>query len=135
MYEQGRGVLANLVWGIAWGLLLSCCLIVFVAVLFLFQGQQPFNAYQTTVRAVVVLYLVGGALGGLVVGVLRPLTKWRWGAAVVGVLAAVPVGLGTRVLRAGLSPWQSKDLVVLIVFCVALGAPVGWIYWRIFRES
>ena len=132
---QRRSLIADLRWGATWGFLVGLCLSLFVAVLFAIRGPQLFLPYGTTLWLVVGLYLVGGLAGGLITGLLRPLAKWRWGAALIGVFAAIPVGLGCRLMQAGFAPWELNDSLTMMIFSVALGASVGWIYWGIFRST
>jgi hypothetical protein len=60
----------------------------------------------------VLVYLGGGLLGGLVVGLLRPLTRSHLGAALVGVVATVPVGVAVRFLRYGLAAGATERSLV-----------------------
>lgn len=81
------------------------------------------------------MMLGGGLIGGAVVGLLRPLTRWRWGAAAVGVVAALPVGVCCRLLQHGFAPCQPKDILSLVAFALTLDGTIGWIYWGMFRNT
>lgn len=127
------GVLANLRWGALWGLLFGVIYVVILMILFVLQGPALFRGYDTTFGAVAALYLAGGVASGMVVGILRPLLKWRWGAALAGIFAAIPIGLAAEFMLMDAAVWSTKDTWVVIIFAVALGAPVGWMFWGIFR--
>ncbi len=38
-------------------------------------------------------------------------------------------------MQAGFAPWELNDSLTMMIFSVALGASVGWIYWGIFRST
>src|SRR4051794_12003981 len=87
-----RGLLNDLGWGALWGLLFSGIYIVLLGALFLLQGPRMFRDYGTSFGEVALLYVIGGIGGGLIVGIFRPVLRWRWGAALIGALAAIPIG-------------------------------------------
>lgn len=74
-------------------------------------------------------------MGGAFVGALLPLAKWRLGAMVVGTVALIPVGVGVRIVRAGLSPWERYEFLALGTFCVILGGGLGLGFREIFRDD
>jgi hypothetical protein len=135
MRAPRRDLTQDLGWGIFWGLAFAVVLTVVLVLLHALRRSALFEAHNTTFGGVVAVYFGGGLTGGVVLGLLRPLTRWRSGAAMVGVLAAMPVGVAVRVLRFGLAPWGPKDTIALVVFAVALGGSVGWIYWGMFRSD
>jgi hypothetical protein len=57
-------------------------------------GTAPFDRIDTTYSATVALYYAGGAVGGLVIGLLLPLRRWPWGAALLGMLGVLPLYFG-----------------------------------------
>lgn len=80
----------DVLWGIAWGLLLAAILSAWAALMSLLFRDKP-RTYDVSLAAVVAIYFVGCALGGAFVGLLRPLAKTWPGAAVVGFAAFLPV--------------------------------------------
>ncbi|MDB4916987.1 MAG: hypothetical protein JWM95_4631 [Gemmatimonadetes bacterium] len=98
----------------------------FVVGLFLFEGPGVFDKNGTSVGAVVVMYYAAGLLGGVVVGILLPLTRSLLGIIAVGVLVAlivffcVAIGLEGPFWRWGPSVWRQ-----LMVFGVIFGVPVS----------
>jgi hypothetical protein len=73
----------------------------YVLLLFLVSGSAPFDNHGTTVQAVVLTYYVVGAAGGLVVGVMLPLTRSWLGGIGVGIVAAFIVFFGFYVITEG----------------------------------
>ena len=113
---------------------MGAALTVFAGLLLAVRGPKVLGQQNLTFGSIAALYLLGGGFGGLLLGLLRPLVKWRWGAALTGILIAIPFGLGIRLLDTGLSPWSTEDSLVLTFFSIGLGAPLGWIYWGISRS-
>ena len=68
----------------------------------------------------------GGALGGGLVGLLRPIAASRLGAMFVGVVGMFPVFLGMGILLYG-SPlqWAAQRWVVASLASVIMGAAFG----------
>ena len=85
------------------------------------------------VFTVIVVYLAGGLIGGGIVGALLPFVRWRVGAAIVGVVAAIPLFTGIAVSMAAFH--ASYDWVTVAIASVALGGPVGIGYREIFWED
>jgi uncharacterized membrane protein len=90
---------------------------------------------ETTNGFVVILsYFFGAACVGVVLGLARPALGTATGAAIVGVVAALPVGVGFRIGMDGFTRWTSVDVYTVLTFAVALGAMGGLILWKIFSE-
>ena len=75
--------------------------------------------------AIIATYFAGGIAGGAVVGLLLPLAQRRIGAAVVGVLAILPIALMTQFATLGLAPWHRNNAAVVVVGSLLLGIPLG----------
>lgn len=127
----------NARWGIVGGLVVAAIYSVWIIILMFVQGSVTLTVRgQEQVNGVVVIasYLVGGVGGGAVVGILRPLLARKAGAAIVGVIAAIPMILAVRVVLRGFQPWDSEDAVVLGISCVILGVFGGLILWGVLHE-
>lgn len=129
-----RNLLNDLVLGIGAGLAIAICLCFYAGILYLFRGPKPFESNGTTLGTVILLYLVGGTVAGAVLGLLFPFTRWRWGAALVGFVAAMPVFVIFRFALEGFTPWTKGDTIVMSVWALTLGSTVGWIFWGMFRR-
>ena len=75
------------------------------------------------------LYLVAGAIGGAIIGVLYPLARNRVASALIGVLTLVPVGMGIGLIEG------QVDLGATLFLAVAVGAPTGVVWHAIFLEE
>jgi hypothetical protein len=96
--------------------------------IFLFRGHQPLDSNHVSVLRTVATYLLAGALGGLVVGLTLPLTRWMPGAALVAFLAAFVVWF---FVGWSLSP-QEPVLAIAhtsAVLGAAFGLPIGVGFW------
>lgn len=82
--SRQSGLGANLRWGLLRGVLLSCLLSTVLVGLVLIRGSSQFERPSLSAWEIIGAYFVAGTVGGLVLGLLRPLTKNRVGAAVVG---------------------------------------------------
>lgn len=95
---------------------------------FLFRGNRPFDANHVSVARVLGIYLMAGALGGLVVGLTLPLTRWMPGAALVAFLAAFVVWF---FVGWSISPQEPllTTLKMSAVLGAAFGLPIGVGFW------
>lgn len=80
--------------------------------------------YHIGVGTVVLIYIVGGLLVGIIVGLLAGFTRTRVGAALVGITAATPLSF----LYALTQP-PDPTFAGSRVSAVALGAGMGWVIW------
>lgn len=79
--------------------------------------------------SLVVVELVGGALAGLVVGLLAPLARRRLGAVIIVPIALFPVFSATGGLVEGFS---LETLGAACVAAVLVGVPLGLRYWSLY---
>lgn len=126
-----RTVSQDLRWGAKWGLFAGLVYVVFAACVLLLKGGVPDSApARVTPLTVLSVYPVAGVIGGLIVGTLRPLTKERKGAMMVGAIAAVPACVGFLLLMSGpLSEWGGAEVFSLIISSVILGGMGGYKFW------
>ncbi|MFL5614871.1 MAG: hypothetical protein ACJ796_14505 [Gemmatimonadaceae bacterium] len=115
----------NAYWGVRWGRAFASLFCLWALVLLLLGGEAAFEKQGIIFLELIGSYIVGGAGAGAVVGFFRPLLKWGLGAAVVGILAAIPVGLAFDLTTAG-NRWMSVNSVLTVgTFSVLLGASGG----------
>jgi hypothetical protein len=103
-------------------------LIGWVVLIWLLRGSEPFERKGVTFLAVVVLYLVGGPVTGAIVGLLRPVAKSGLGAAITGVVAAIPVSVMAIAAVGGFPPWTRQHTFASIVMAVVGGAMGGYMF-------
>lgn len=127
---------SNVFWCMIYGLGGGVALTVLVTVLFLFGGTEPFDKQGVSFAAVVAFYLVGGAAGGLVAGILWPLTKWRAGAYLVGLLVALIVSIGLMYVLAG-NPlnWDIGVIITILIMTAIYGLYTGYQLWKYVQDK
>jgi hypothetical protein len=120
-----RKPFSNAYWGMRWGLAFASLYCLWAVVVLLLGGEAAFRKQGITFGETIGAYLGGGVLAGAVVGFLRPLLKWAWGAPVVGVVAAIPVGLAFDLATKG-ARWMSVNALLTIgIFSATLGTMGG----------
>jgi hypothetical protein len=124
----------RLLWGARVGAIFGSLFALVALVVFVLGGQRAFDVQHTSLGSVLLTYLLGGVGAGLITGLLRPLTAWKIGAALVGFLAAIPVGVLLRSATGGSGPWSGSEATTLVIFCAVLGAPLGVAYREVFAD-
>lgn len=111
----------------AWyGFVFACFYALYSVGLYLVHGARPFAANDTTLRAALAAYFVGGVVAGAIVGALQPLTRSRVGAMFVYSVAAFFVFLSIAAAADGIYHiWWTGCLIAGIVF-----GTVGSFAWR-----
>lgn len=98
---------------------------------YLVAGPQTFGRHGVELSEVLLLYLLGGAAAGTVVGITRRLIRGPASAMVVGIFATFPIALGVYTLIAGsLREWGSREWISLSIFVIVFGAGGGNLLWR-----
>jgi hypothetical protein len=115
-------------------MLIAAALCAYALLLYLVRGTAPFERHGTTLGAVMLTYAVGMALAGVIVGLLLPLARHRWGAPIVGAVAFVPFYAAVRVAMDGFAPWTGDDIFGVTLSSVLVGGLVGTAYRRMFLE-
>lgn len=93
------------------------------------------RGYAHSGFAVIAVYYLGGAAAALVAAILMPLARWTVGAALVGVVAALPVTLGIAISADGIGNLEADDYWAAGITAVALGGLVGVGFSRMFRPT
>ena len=127
---------SNIFWCVVYGLGGGMAFTVWVTILFLLRGTEPFDKQGVSFAAVVLFYLVGGATGGVIAGVLWPLTKWRAGAYLVGLLVALVVSTGLMFLLEG-NPlsWGIAVILTILIMTVIYGLYIGYQIWKYVQDK
>lgn len=114
---------SNPLLGVLAGVAAATFTILIVAAIVGVRGGAVFERFGTTLLGASALYLGAGVVGGAVVGLLLPITVWRAGSAVVGVLAAVPLYLGIAIVLPETDMWSG------LIAAVVIGGLVGYGLW------
>ena len=116
----------NLHWGIRRGLGVATLYSAYVLVMAILQRSLHFEAYGgANVFQFVLIYAVGGLLGGAIIGALRPLNATAAGGALVGALASVPFCMGALMLLEGIPTHWPRGMWVLLAIFSGVGALLG----------
>jgi hypothetical protein len=119
-------MLQNIRWGVRGGLALALLYCAWITAVRVFGGARPFEREGVTYLGVAAAYLAIGLSAGAVVGVLRPMTRHRAGAYVVGLFAGTVLSSAITALVAG-PPWRwdFDEWVVLPIVAAGAGALIG----------
>jgi hypothetical protein len=124
-------------YGVVIGVGMGVFFCVVALAILIFRGRGPFDRNQVSVLRLLLTYLSAGALGGLILGLTMPLTKWLPGAALVAFLVAFLVWF---CVGWSISPLQPLPSIVhtSAVLGAAFGLPIGvgfWIQGRIYDRT
>lgn len=114
----------NVRWGVANGALFAAVFSCLVALVRAPTGELT----GSRLLLVISTYFASGISAGLVVGILRPWTRRRAGAILVGIVAAVPVGIAVQ-LAYDVTSQKHFRWPILALFTVIAGPLGGWIRW------
>lgn len=110
---------------------------VFALFSLLTQRGRIFEDYGITPFRLMSAYLLAGGIGGLVVGLATPLTKWLLGAGAIGF-----VGASILWFLVGWSANPAEPMITILKTSLILGAAVGvplgagmWYQVRSYRKS
>jgi hypothetical protein len=105
----------------------------FITLQFLFRGQAPFEANGTTYGGAVLAYAAAGVLGGVALGLVLPLTRWRWGSALAGGVAFIPFYGSVMIAQQGPPwTWDRWDTGFVIGVGLLMGGILGYVTDRSF---
>jgi hypothetical protein len=132
---KDQKVLRNLFWGLKWGLWFALFFSLIATAMSVFSGGEIIERQDISLPASIAIYVVGGLAGGAVLGLLRPLTRRRIGAALVGILVMTPVGMITGLILFGpIHTWDGPEWFGLIFSSILFGSCGGYLYWEPHEE-
>jgi hypothetical protein len=125
----------NVFLGVAWGFGLATCFSIFVLLLAILRGSTVYENYGgLTTWRVIALYFATGLVGGVVFGLLRPLTNRYAGKLFTAYLLLFLVyGGGTAVLLPLMNKGDSTPtplgelLIVWAIICLPLAPAYVWV--------
>jgi len=124
-----RYFLGNLLKGLSIGLLLATGLSAWVLLLRAQEGTAPFDRLNTSFTAVVVGYYLGGAVGGLLIGLAWRIGRSLVGYALLGVLGVFPFYLFAPGGRHNGPLFGPENLASVLLGAFFVGAAVGVWVW------
>ncbi len=115
--------------GIGWGVYLAICYSAIAVLSYLATGGRSFSSRGVTLPGVLGAYALCALVSGTVAGVAKPLGGTWWGAALLGLLIALPTSFVISFL---VIPRRDLELVpvVAVIFAVAAGPALGITLWR-----
>ncbi|MFN2398928.1 MAG: hypothetical protein ABR543_09875 [Gemmatimonadaceae bacterium] len=123
-----RGVLRNIRWGIILGLFFAVYYSAIAIAIYLLLGPSAFDRNGITLLGAIMAYFTAGVVGGIVVGLFRPLVRSLLGRMAAGILVAVPVFLVIGVTADGnITGWTGDEWVALGISSVFLGIAGGYL--------
>jgi len=117
------GFLTNVGFGVLCGLGMALLFSLLIGVLELRRGSDWNPTYHVSTMAVMRGYFEAGALGGAAFGALRPLTRQRLGATLVGIIVGPIVYGAVMTVVDGQPEWLSGPTIFAGVL---VGGAVGW---------
>lgn len=129
--------IANLTWGIRWGLAFAVCYALIGSAIYVLRGGTALRSVGLTPWVLILGYLAGGVLAGAAVGIGRPLLRSRAGTAFVGACAAAPVAVTFLVLMDdGRGPVvDARFILVAVVYSAVVGPLAAFRLREVFRDS
>lgn len=122
-------------WGLSWGAALASLFALYVIVLFLLRGSEPFDGLGVSLSAVLSVYFFGGLAGGAVVGLLRPMATSCFASMAIGILVAAPIASGIVFSLAGPpSHWGDSHIFAAVFMTLLYGIGGGYIAWTFWRN-
>lgn len=127
----GHRMSQNLVWGVRLGLVVAgmlCCIGVPLALVGI---GDPVTHERIPAGTLVVVYLSGGFISGIVLGLARPLARWRVGAIAIGiadgVICAALINMATDGAIWG---WHSMQWIVTVIMGTSIGGITANWFWE-----
>lgn len=113
-----------------WALVYTAIYVAIAVLIFLVSGNVPFRHNDTTFGKAISLYIAGGLVVGVMLGLLRPFARSQVGATIVGIVIAIPVVLLFRFASFQAS-WTTEDTFDATFLVLLWGGAGGNAIYRI----
>jgi hypothetical protein len=121
----------NLKWGLRWGLTMAVGFTAIGVLAAIAASFDPVPRNDPSLLSFVGFYFLGGSVGGLLLGLLRPITRYKAGAMFVGTaLAAVSLGLLARIFVIT-DGWTRVDTVLVALYSLVTGPVATLMIWEV----
>lgn len=121
---------SDIKWGLGWGLWLAGGFSLLGTALFALQGMSA-HPSRFSFPLVILGYFAMGVIGGLLVGVFRPLTQRRIGATILGMIIGIVVYSIAVLIAVGEKEFLSlPGLVSALVLGTVIGGLSGHSTWN-----
>lgn len=124
-------LLGDIRWGIPLGLRIAQKFSLFVALPYVLLGDRWLARLGVTFWEILALYTGGGIVVGLILAILRPISRWRTGSILIGVIVAL-IGFGATLTLGSrpLTHWTLTNWVGVTVAGFVVGAFGGNLAWE-----
>ena len=106
-------VLGNIRWGLWFGLWYAVIYSLFVTAMAILRGSTEYPDQGLNTWIIIATYFALGLVGGVTIGLLRPLLRWGLGAAFVGFVIGTIIFLGIGVAQDGWSRGVLNKALIL----------------------
>jgi MFS family permease len=98
---------------------------VIAAALFKLKDPSQVERMGMSLPQAIATYWAGAVLGGVLVGILLPMARWRVGAFVLGTLGTLPFFMLVSLLIAADAPWFPDQVIMALLVSMVLGGLMG----------
>jgi len=95
----------------------------------LYAAHQLSNVVGLRVRAMAVVFSLGGVATGFLCGLLLPLSRFAWGAMLVGVMAGIPTMWAVKLAISPAPEWFRGPLEFGLLAGIPVGMVCGLMHW------
>jgi hypothetical protein len=123
-------VTENVKWGLWYGVFMGCFYSAFGLLILVSRGSAPFANRGISFGTTIAAYMVGGTLGGCILGLLRPITRYVLGAMLAAIPVSLPLFAGLLVAMSG-SPteWDENTWITLVGLTCVIAPFFGFLTW------
>lgn len=122
---------SNILWGVMRGIAMAIFFSLIALLIYGIAAVRGLEEHELPLYVLIASYFAGGIAGGVIVGLLRPLGKWWWGGAVMGIFALFPAVVSVLIsLEGWVTRWDRTHFVFAIMYSVVVGSIVGVMLWR-----
>lgn len=129
--QHETNITTNLEWGLWYGVAMACAYSAIAILLFVVRGPRAFVHNGVSLASTIAVYAIGGILGGLILGLLRPLTRYLFGVLLAAIAVSAPLFGGILVATRGVPwEWSQKTWITFTIATCVFGPLFGFINWR-----
>lgn len=126
-----RSLISDIKWGLGWGLWLAAAFALLGAALMVMRVNIAGVPSHFAFPLVILGYLAMGLLGGVVVGLLRPLGQHQGGATLLGMIVGIIVYAIAGIVAVGVKEFRSPAGVLsALILGIVIGGLAGRRTWR-----
>jgi len=126
--KNASAIPANIVWGLRWSSKFVVGYSLIAAVVYIIAGPPD---GRLSFPQILLLYVVLGAVAGVIIGLLRPFFRTRPGAIVCGMLVGVAVYIGAGISVVGFRGLRDPGgMIGLLIGGIVIGGLSGSKWWK-----